>query len=249
MRLAEIDGKPCCAAGGLAVPRPAAAGRSAGRGRAVGRAHPQGAGAGGGRGERGLVRRLAGLHARRDAEGHRRRPGRRRRAAAARGGAGDRARDLCGGPHRRHAPDARAVGRAAGRRGRRADGCAGADPGRGRNDPRRSLSAAREAVSPDLAARLARYCARLPEASRVDPELLEINPLVLTADGRLGSPATPSSFATTARTHAMTRWNSRSAGGGENAMSPLEREARTLGFHWSRPTATSRWSPPAPGSA
>ena len=39
---------------------------------------------------------------------------------------------------------------------------------------------------PDLAARLARYAARLPEiARREDLELLEINPLVLTPDGRL----------------------------------------------------------------
>ena len=39
---------------------------------------------------------------------------------------------------------------------------------------------------PDLAARLARYAARLPEIARVeDLELLEINPLVLTPDGRL----------------------------------------------------------------
>ena len=38
----------------------------------------------------------------------------------------------------------------------------------------------------DLAARLARYAARLPEiARREDLELLEINPLVLTADGNL----------------------------------------------------------------
>jgi succinyl-CoA synthetase beta subunit len=40
--------------------------------------------------------------------------------------------------------------------------------------------------APGVAARLARYAARLPEiARREDLELLEINPLVLTADGRL----------------------------------------------------------------
>ena len=39
--------------------------------------------------------------------------------------------------------------------------------------------------APDVAARLARYAARLPEiARREDLELLEINPLVLTPDGR-----------------------------------------------------------------
>ena len=41
-------------------------------------------------------------------------------------------------------------------------------------------------MRPIVAARLARYAARLPEiARREDLELLEINPLVLTADGRL----------------------------------------------------------------
>ena len=41
---------------------------------------------------------------------------------------------------------------------------------------------------PDLAARLARYAARLPEIARAeDLELLEINPLALTADGRLNA--------------------------------------------------------------
>ena len=42
-----------------------------------------------------------------------------------------------------------------------------------------------ELFTPDVAARLARYAARLPEiARREDLELLEINPLVLTPDGR-----------------------------------------------------------------
>jgi succinyl-CoA synthetase beta subunit len=86
--------------------------------------------------------------------------------------------------------------------------------------------------APDLAARLARYCARLPEiARREDLELLEINPLVLTPDGRLvacdaklvrddsaESRHDPEDFPTSRML-------------AQRAMTPLEREARTLGFH------------------
>ena len=84
----------------------------------------------------------------------------------------------------------------------------------------------------DLAARLARYAARLPEiASREDLELLEINPLALTADGRLiacdakiirddnaGFRHDPQEFLL-------------SRGLAERAMTELERKARDLGFH------------------
>ncbi len=84
----------------------------------------------------------------------------------------------------------------------------------------------------DLAARLARYAARLPEiASREDLELLEINPLALTADGRLiacdakiirddnaGFRHDPQEFPL-------------SRGLAERAMTELERKARDLGFH------------------
>src|SRR5262245_22270457 len=80
--------------------------------------------------------------------------------------------------------------------------------------------------------RLARYCARLPEiARREDLELLEINPLVLTPDGRLvacdaklirddsaESRHDPEEFPTSRML-------------AERAMTPLEREARSLGFH------------------
>jgi succinyl-CoA synthetase beta subunit len=83
----------------------------------------------------------------------------------------------------------------------------------------------------DLAARLARYAARLPDIARQeDLELLEINPLVLTKDGKLIACDAkivrdaaadfrhdPSEFAIS-RTLA------------EHAMTKLEREAQALGF-------------------
>jgi succinyl-CoA synthetase beta subunit len=83
----------------------------------------------------------------------------------------------------------------------------------------------------DVAVRLARYAARLPEiARREDLELLEINPLALTQDGRL--------IACDAKIvrddaadfrHDETEFPlSRSLD--ERAMTPLEREARDLGF-------------------
>jgi succinyl-CoA synthetase beta subunit len=84
----------------------------------------------------------------------------------------------------------------------------------------------------DLAARLARYAARLPEiASREDLELLEINPLALTADGRL--------IACDAKIirddNAGFRHDSQefplSRNLAERAMTELERKARDLGFH------------------
>jgi succinyl-CoA synthetase beta subunit len=88
-----------------------------------------------------------------------------------------------------------------------------------------------ELFTPDVAARLARYAARLPEiARREDLELLEINPLVLTSDGRFvacdakivrdDSAAfrhDPEEFPVS---HALA----------ERAMTPLERSARELGF-------------------
>ena len=84
----------------------------------------------------------------------------------------------------------------------------------------------------DLAARLARYAARLPEiASREDLELLEINPLALTADGRL--------IACDAKIirddNAGFRHDAQefplSCGLAERAMTELERKARDIGFH------------------
>jgi succinyl-CoA synthetase beta subunit len=85
---------------------------------------------------------------------------------------------------------------------------------------------------PDLAARLARYCARLPEiARREDLELLEINPLVLTPDGRLVACDAKliRDDSAEARHDPLEFPISRMLA--ENAMTPLEREARTLGFH------------------
>jgi len=84
----------------------------------------------------------------------------------------------------------------------------------------------------DVAARLARYAARLPEiACREDLELLEINPLAVTSDGRLvacdakiirddcaGFRHDPDEFPV-------------SRALAERAMTELERKARDLGFH------------------
>jgi succinyl-CoA synthetase beta subunit len=84
----------------------------------------------------------------------------------------------------------------------------------------------------DLAARLARYAARLPEvAAREDLELLEINPLAVTADGRL--------IACDAKIirddNAAFRHDEQefplSRALAERAMTALERSARDLGFH------------------
>ena len=86
--------------------------------------------------------------------------------------------------------------------------------------------------APDLAARLARYAARLPEiARREDLELLEINPLALTPDGRL--------IACDAKVirddSAVFRHEAEefplSRALAERALTPLERAARDLGFH------------------
>jgi succinyl-CoA synthetase beta subunit len=84
---------------------------------------------------------------------------------------------------------------------------------------------------PDLAARVARFAARLPDiARREDLELLEINPLVLTPKGRLiacdakiisddsaGFRHDPEDFPLSRMLE-------------ERAMTPLERSARDLGF-------------------
>jgi succinyl-CoA synthetase beta subunit len=84
----------------------------------------------------------------------------------------------------------------------------------------------------DVAGRLARYAARLPEiARREDLELLEINPLALTPDGRLiacdakivrddsaGFRHDPNEFPL-------------SRALAERVLTPLERSARELGFH------------------
>jgi succinyl-CoA synthetase beta subunit len=83
----------------------------------------------------------------------------------------------------------------------------------------------------DVAGRLARYAARLPEiARREDLELLEINPLALTADGRLIACDAKivrddsAGFRHDGEEFALSRALA------EQAMTPLERSARALGF-------------------
>ncbi len=83
----------------------------------------------------------------------------------------------------------------------------------------------------ELAARLARYAARLPEIARQeDLELLEINPLALTQDGRLVAcdakiiSDDSASFRHGAGEFAVSRALA------ERAMTALERSARELGF-------------------
>jgi len=79
--------------------------------------------------------------------------------------------------------------------------------------------------------RLARYAARLPEIARVeDLELLEINPLALTPDGRLiACDAKVIRDDSAAFRHDSDEFPlSRSLA--ERAMTPLERSARELGF-------------------
>jgi succinyl-CoA synthetase beta subunit len=97
--------------------------------------------------------------------------------------------------------------------------------------PEKIFTALGKLFPSDLAARLARYAARLPDIARQeDLELLEINPLALTKDGRLIACDAkivrdaaadfrhdPSEFAIS-RTLA------------EHAMTKLEREAQALGF-------------------
>jgi succinyl-CoA synthetase beta subunit len=84
----------------------------------------------------------------------------------------------------------------------------------------------------DVASRLARYAARLPEiARREDLELLEINPLALTADGRLvACDAKIVRDDSAAFRHDPDEFPlSRALA--ERALTELERSARDLGFH------------------
>jgi succinyl-CoA synthetase beta subunit len=85
--------------------------------------------------------------------------------------------------------------------------------------------------APDVAARLARYAARLPEITRrEDLELLEINPLVVTPDGRfVACDAKIIRDDSAAFRHDPEEFPvSRALA--ERAMTPLERSARKLGF-------------------
>ena len=84
----------------------------------------------------------------------------------------------------------------------------------------------------DLAARLARYAARLPEIARQeDLELLEINPLALTADGRLVACDAKIIRDDSAAFRHDPEEFPLSRALAERAMTPLERSARDLGFH------------------
>jgi succinyl-CoA synthetase beta subunit len=85
---------------------------------------------------------------------------------------------------------------------------------------------------PELAARLARYCARLPEIMRQeDLELLEINPLVLTSDGRLIACDAKIIRDDSAEFRHDPHEFALSRALAERALTPLERQARDLGFH------------------
>ncbi len=84
----------------------------------------------------------------------------------------------------------------------------------------------------DLAARLARCAARLPEiARREDLELLEINPLALTPDGRLVACDAKIIRDDSADFRHDAEEFSLSRALAEHALTPLERRARDLGFH------------------
>jgi succinyl-CoA synthetase beta subunit len=83
----------------------------------------------------------------------------------------------------------------------------------------------------DLAARLARYAARLPEIARQeDLELLEINPLALTADGNLVACDAKIVRDDSADFRHETAEFPISRALAERALTPLERSARDLGF-------------------
>jgi succinyl-CoA synthetase beta subunit len=86
--------------------------------------------------------------------------------------------------------------------------------------------------APDLAARLARYAARLPEiARREDLELLEINPLALTPEGRLVACDAKIIRDDSAVFRHDPEEFPLSCALAESALTPLERRARDLGFH------------------
>jgi len=97
--------------------------------------------------------------------------------------------------------------------------------------PETIFSAITRFLPRELAARLARYAARLPEIARQeDLELLEINPLALTADGKLiACDAKLVRDAAAAFRHDPDGF-ALSRGLAERAMTALERSARDLGF-------------------
>jgi succinyl-CoA synthetase beta subunit len=97
--------------------------------------------------------------------------------------------------------------------------------------PEKIFAALEKLFSADLAARVARYAARLPDIARQeDLELLEINPLALTKDGRLIAcdakivRDAAADFRHDPEEFAISRTLA------ERAMTKLEREAQALGF-------------------
>jgi len=97
--------------------------------------------------------------------------------------------------------------------------------------PEKIFAALGKLFPADLAARLARYAARLPDIARQeDLELLEINPLVLTKDGKLIAcdakivRDAAADFRHDPEEFAISRTLA------EHAMTKLEREAQALGF-------------------
>ncbi len=101
----------------------------------------------------------------------------------------------------------------------------------GPTTPEKIFAALGKLFPADLAARLARYAARLPDIARQeDLELLEINPLALTEDGRLIAcdakivRDAAADFRHDPEEFAISRTLA------ERAMTKLEREAQALGF-------------------
>ncbi len=97
--------------------------------------------------------------------------------------------------------------------------------------PEKIFSVVGKLFAPDLAARVARYAARLPQIARQeDLELLEINPLALAKDGALIACDAKivrddaADFRHDVREFALSRTLA------ERSLSKLEREARALGF-------------------
>jgi succinyl-CoA synthetase beta subunit len=238
MRLAEIDGKALLRRHGLAVPR----GMLLRAGEAVPAEAAQWPGhvlkaqvLEGGRGKRGLVRRLAGFAELEEA---------RQRIAAA---AGDSDAPIL-------LEEAVAIAREI-YLAVRIDGTRQAlellAAPQGGEDVEQSASLVRialdavaptaaatiypelvRAFAPDLAARLARYAARLADiARREDLELLEVNPLALTPDGALVACDAKlvrddsAEFRHDAEEFPLSRMLA------DGAMTALERQARDLGFH------------------
>ena len=215
MRLAEIDGKVLLRRHGVAVPRgvllrsgdPVPADAAQWPGHVLKAQVLEG-----GRGKRGLVRRLAELASVAEA----RRRSRPRSAIAKRRCMLEEAvtiaqRDLRRGAHRRHAPGPRALGGAAGRRGRRNDEGAGAHPGRrGDGHPRCALSRAGETVRARSRG-AARALLRAPAGDRPTRGFGAHGDQSARAhaDATVSSPATRKSFATTVRTSGTIRRNSR----------------------------------------